>query len=209
MLAINGTWLGPNFEQYRACLEFIEIQGSYSGENLASTVYKTLKRLSLLQKLLTITSDNASNNDTLCRYLLDILSRIFDDHLEEYPIHNETMRFKGKESHIQYFTYVLNLVVKDILAFLGSNTYKDATAFLDRVAKAKWKKITVPGAAGVIAILRILVLWIARSPQRIQEWDNCENTSKAINYDVDTRWNSTERIIADAEDCHPALDDTV
>ena len=120
---------------------------------MASTVYKTLKRLSLLQKLLTITGDNASNNDTLCRYLLGILSRIFDDHLEEYPICDGTMRFKGEESRIQCFAYVLNLVVKDMLAFLGSSIHKDATAFLNRVAKAKWKKITVPGAAGVIAIL--------------------------------------------------------
>jgi hypothetical protein len=187
MLAINGTWLGPNFEQYRACLEFIEIQGSHSGENLAATVFKTLKRLGLLQKLLTITSDNASNNDTLCRHLHSILSRLFDDHLEEHPIRNGTMRFKGEESRIQCFAHILNLMVKDILKFLGSSTHKDATAFLDRVAKAKWKKITLPRAASVIAILRILVLWIARSPQRIQEWDNHENTSKAINYDVDTR----------------------
>ena len=74
------------------------------------------------------------------------------------------MRFKGEESYIRCFAHVLNLVVKDMLAFLGSSTHKDATAFLDRVAKAKWKKITVPGAARVIAILRILVLWIARSP---------------------------------------------
>ena len=120
-----------------------------------------------------------------------------------------TIRFKGKESCIWCFAYVLNLVVKDMLAFLGSSIHKDATAFLNRVAKAKWKKITVPGAAGVITILQILVLWIVKSPQQIQEWDNCENTSKAINYDVDTHWNSTECMIADAEDCHPTLDDTV
>jgi hypothetical protein len=69
MLAINGTWLGPNFQQYRACLEFIEIKVTYSGENLATIVYRTLKRLGILQKLLTITGDNAYNNDTLCRYL--------------------------------------------------------------------------------------------------------------------------------------------
>jgi hypothetical protein len=55
-------------------------------------------------------------------------------------------------------------MVKDILKFLGFSTHKDATAFLNRVAKAKWKKITLPRAARVIAILRILVLWIARSP---------------------------------------------
>jgi len=56
----------------------------------------------------------------------------------------------------------LNLVVKAILADLGSSTYKDAVAFLDRAsehfAKKTWKKITILGATGVIAKLRLIVL---------------------------------------------------
>jgi hypothetical protein len=92
-----------------------------------------------------------------------MLSRLFDDHLEEYTIRNGTMRFKGEESRIWCFVHILNLVVKDVLKFLGSSTHKVATAFLNRVAKAKSKKITLPGAAGVIAILRLLVLLIALS----------------------------------------------
>ena len=171
MLAINGTWLGPDFQQYRACLEFIEIKGSHSGENLATVVFKALKKLGLLQKLLTIIGDNASNNDTLCRYLHSSLSQLFDDHLIEHPLRGSAMRFRGEQSQIRCFAHILNLVVKDILENLGSSTHKDAVAFLDRVAKNKWKKVTLPGASGVIAKLRILVLWIARSPQRIQKWD--------------------------------------
>lgn len=209
MLAINGTWLGPNFQQYRACLEFIEIKGSHSGENLSLTVFGALKRLDVLQKLLTITSDNASNNDTLCRHLHIKLSRLYDDHLEEIPLRDGRMRFKGEESHIRCFAHILNLVIRDILEDLGSSNHKDASAFLDRVAKNKWKKITLPGAARVIARLRIIVLWVARSPQRIQEWDTRENVTKAVNYDVDTRWNSTLRMIEDAFDCRAALEDTV
>jgi hypothetical protein len=75
MLAINSRWLGPNMKLYRACLEFIEIKGNYSGENLALIVLNMLKRLELRCKLLTLTTDNASNNDILCRYLYEILSR--------------------------------------------------------------------------------------------------------------------------------------
>jgi hypothetical protein len=74
------------------------------------------------------------------------------------------MQFKGENSRIRCFAHVLNLVVKDILNVLGSSTHKDTSDFLDRVAKAKWKKITLPGAAGVIYRLQTLVLWIARSP---------------------------------------------
>ena len=108
--------------------------------------------------MLTITRDNASNNNTLCQHLYAKLERLYDDHLTEHPCCEGFMRFKGNESRIRCFAHILNLVVQDILQDLGSSTFKDATAFLDRAAKNRWKKITLPGAAGVIAKLRIIVL---------------------------------------------------
>ena len=85
MLAINVKWLGSNFEVYQACIEFIEIMGSYSGENLAAIVENAFKKHEIRQKLLTITGDNISNNNIFCRHLYISLSRSFDDHLEEFP----------------------------------------------------------------------------------------------------------------------------
>ncbi|KAK9386042.1 hypothetical protein V1515DRAFT_605937, partial [Lipomyces mesembrius] len=49
---------------------------------------------------------------------------------------------------------------------------------------------------------RVLALWIHRSPQRKQKWnDVCKIsnlTDKFIEYDFDTRWNSTFRMLDDA-----------
>ena len=75
VLAINVSFLGLDFQVYQRCIEFIEIKGSHSGKNLAKIVEKALNKHDLLQKLLTITADNASNNDTLCRYLYTSLKR--------------------------------------------------------------------------------------------------------------------------------------
>jgi hypothetical protein len=91
MLAINVKWLSPDFEALQCTIEFIEIQGSHSGENLAVIVENTLKRHGILQKLLTITGDNASNNDTLCCHLHTSLKHKYDDHLSEYPSHKGTV----------------------------------------------------------------------------------------------------------------------
>ncbi|KAK5215871.1 hypothetical protein LTR72_011123 [Exophiala xenobiotica] len=42
----------------------------------------------------------------------------------------------------------------------------------------------------------MLVLWIARSLQRLQEWREV-SPRKLVSYDVETRWNSTYTTIAD------------
>jgi hypothetical protein len=60
--------------------------------------------------------------------------------------------------------------MKAILRSLRASSYKEAMELLDDVAKKSWKIIKAPTAP--IAKLRLLVLWIARSPQRIQKWDN-------------------------------------
>ena len=212
MLAINIRWLDKDFRRHQHCIEFIEIQGSHSGENLASVVLTALKRHDMCHLLLTITGDNASNNDTLCVNLHELLLREYDDYLEEFPDRNATMRFRREASRIRCFAHVLNLIVKAILAELGSSTYKQATEYLDRVseaiAKRKERQLDLPGAQGVVAKLRIIVLWIIRSPYRIQEWKKRDNTPKIINYDVDTRWNFTLRMIDDAFDCRSAINDS-
>ena len=68
------------------------------------------------------------------------------------------MRFKGEQSRIRCLAHILNLIVKAILHNLGSSTQKEAVAFLDRVTTNRWQKITLPGAQGVIARLRIIIL---------------------------------------------------
>jgi hypothetical protein len=96
---------------------------------------------------------------------------------------------------INYMAYVDNLVVKAILRDLGSSIYKDTCDFLNRVKYLGWNKIIIPGAAGDITVLRIVVLWMNYSSQYIQEWKNMPGVTKIIPYDVNTRWNYTLTIL--------------
>ncbi|KAK9349959.1 hypothetical protein V1523DRAFT_128329 [Lipomyces doorenjongii] len=54
-------------------------------------------------------------------------------------------------------------------------------------------------STGTLAKLRIFALWIDRSPQRRQKWkeicDFLNLPNKFIQYDVDTRWISTFRML--------------
>jgi hypothetical protein len=60
----------------------------------------------------------------------------------------------------------------------------------------------------VIAKLRIIILWIHRSAQRVQEWRQRDDIKKLPNYDVDTRWNFTLKMIDDLFDCRGAINDS-
>ncbi|KAH8751562.1 hypothetical protein BGZ57DRAFT_774823, partial [Hyaloscypha finlandica] len=120
---------------YKALLDFINILGSYSGDNLTEVIFRIGKRYGILHKILIITRDNALNNDTLCYYLYSRLLYKYDSYIEENPIRGASMRFKGENSQIRYFAYILNLIYKAILRSLSSSTYTDAVAFLNRVAE--------------------------------------------------------------------------
>ncbi|KAK9364464.1 hypothetical protein V1509DRAFT_643652 [Lipomyces kononenkoae] len=60
ILGVVGHWLAPEFVYKERVLEFKELNGLHSGENLAMVVGDLLEELNLNAKLLTITGDNAS-----------------------------------------------------------------------------------------------------------------------------------------------------
>jgi hypothetical protein len=62
ILGIVGHWLTEDFVYREKVLEFTELHGPHSGENLAAAVEILLIELNLEHKLLSITGDNASNN---------------------------------------------------------------------------------------------------------------------------------------------------
>ncbi|RKF58372.1 hypothetical protein GcC1_183036b [Golovinomyces cichoracearum] len=58
--------------------------------------------------------------------------------------------------------------------------------------------------------LRILVLWVAKTPQRKKQWQLVYRANglseKFIEYNVDTRWSSTYRILQDAIKAKPQIE---
>lgn len=58
-------------------LKFTELPATHSGENMAETLQKMLVELQIEEKLLTITADNASNNEFL-------VSEIYFSQSEKY-----------------------------------------------------------------------------------------------------------------------------
>jgi uncharacterized membrane protein len=61
------------------------------------------------------------------------MTYLYNNFLDLIPVYERFMRFKGEESKVDCLAYIDNLIIKAILASLGSSTYKNACLFLDRV----------------------------------------------------------------------------
>jgi len=79
-------------------LDIVEVACSHSGFNLATAFAKILEDFGISDKILSITCDNASNNDTM----IEELAVLIDD-------------FPGPANQTRCFLHILNLVVKSII----------------------------------------------------------------------------------------------
>ncbi len=164
IFGVIGHWITPDFERREELLEFTELYGPHSGENMADILLITLQELEIAPKLLTITGDNASNNGTLCDALQTELRKTYDDEDDEFRM-KPLMRFHGRKSFIRCLAHIINLICKDVLATLKAGSAKEAKAILDELAAQKDHSFTsTHSTKGAIAKLRLLVLWITRSP---------------------------------------------
>ncbi|KAJ5082681.1 hypothetical protein N7532_011724 [Penicillium argentinense] len=188
ILGVIGHWLTEEFDYRERVLEFTELHGPHSGENLATAIETLLIELNLEHKLLSITGDNARNNERMVLQLFEKLQQSGANTL-----------FCGLGSYVRCLAHIINLIVKDILSALKSGNTEEATSICDNLDRGEHHSFHT---LEPLAKLRILAIWIHRSPQRRQAWkNNCKRMNlpeKFIQYDVDTRWNSTFRMISDA-----------
>jgi len=170
IFSVIGHWITPDFEKREELLEFTELHGPHSGENMADILLTMLEELEIAPKLLTITGDNAGNNGTLCDALHADLLKTYGDEDDQFRM-KPLMRFHGRKSYIRCLAHIINLICKDVLASLKAGSAREAKAILDELATQRDPSFTSASSVkSVIVKIRLLVLWIARSPQRRQEW---------------------------------------
>ncbi|KAK9489617.1 hypothetical protein V1508DRAFT_400662, partial [Lipomyces doorenjongii] len=152
--------------------------------NMTTVVSDLLEELNLGPKLLTVTADNASNNEVLISELHAILVEKHDSLEQLSSNEGPVIRFEGHSTYIRCNAHVINLIVGDILIALTSGDSQSANLACDAL---RAHKSLEPGLSP-LARLRIVVLWIDRSPQRRNRWKKLcrleELPEKIIPYDV-------------------------
>lgn len=189
-LAIVGHWIGEDYKYHERLIDFIELEGQHTGENIAKVVIDVLKSLGIASKLLSITMDNASYNDKL--------SVVLDDELEQLikEGHIEKKKFDGTNSIIRCIAHILNLIVKSILDNLKSGTAHEVYKVFDKINNHEQKE-----TLNALMKIRAIPLYVKQSLQRKNQWLQLipkDSRKKFIQFDVETRGNSTYNMLDDA-----------
>jgi hypothetical protein len=74
ILGIIVHYIDDEWNLCERLINFQEIHGRHTGENLAEAVMDTLETYNIITKFWTVMGDNASNNDTLASTLCELLA---------------------------------------------------------------------------------------------------------------------------------------
>jgi len=71
-MASTGYFIDSNWEYWEVLLGFEPLSGQHTGLNLGGVLWDILQKYDIEDRILAITTDNASNNSTLVESLYDI-----------------------------------------------------------------------------------------------------------------------------------------
>ena len=101
-LSLTAHYVDKDWVLQGFVLDLIPHLGDHSGRNTAKHVLASLEKFNLVEKLLTITMDNVSSNDTMVKELSAML-------LEKHAV------VWDPEFRVRCFPHILNLAVQDAL----------------------------------------------------------------------------------------------
>ena len=190
-MAITGYFLDQNWDYREVLLGFEPLEGTHTGTNLSSILSETLQRHYILDRIMAITTDNASNNQTM-------IASIQDSHPGIALI------------RIPCLAHVIQLSLKQLLGQMKANPQNDTvemiwTEELNQAAQQRSRKLDI---ANTLNKARSLAIYINASPQRRDNFLKLQTNQPTLVpiQDVRTRWNSTYLMLQRAKRLQSDLD---
>ncbi|KAJ5366096.1 hypothetical protein N7541_000037 [Penicillium brevicompactum] len=109
-IAITGY-----LDYHKILLGFIPIHGQHTGAHLAEILLEVLQEHQIIDRVIAITTDNASNNKTMVDSLCESIQRV------DLPLSTEIIR-------VPCLAHVIQLSLKDLLGLMKVNPKNDKTA---------------------------------------------------------------------------------
>ncbi|XP_047340261.1 zinc finger BED domain-containing protein RICESLEEPER 2-like [Impatiens glandulifera] len=105
-MVITGHWIDFSWKLQKRVLSFANIPPPRGGLQISDVIFKCMKEWGIENKVVTITVDNASNNDVAIRYMKDTIRR------------SRTLPCDGNLFHVRCCAHILNLCVQDGLGVI-------------------------------------------------------------------------------------------
>ncbi|KAG4066329.1 hypothetical protein HA402_000553 [Bradysia odoriphaga] len=122
-VAIRAHWINSEWVYETVLLDFLYIDGSHDGQKFSDIFLKCLDRFEIpFSKVLALTMDNASPNDTFMEFLRRHGIEIGVD-------------LSASANRVRCMLHILNLVVQDILAFLKIPLNYEEDVFIEEKKK--------------------------------------------------------------------------
>jgi hypothetical protein len=182
---VIGSWIDENWEIHNEVLDLQMLEGEHTGKNIAKAFDEVLQNFDIWNKLLSITTDNASNMDT------------FFVELEKLA-EPQGSSFTSKDFRIRCLAHIMNLACQAMISACGEVTQDTDQEEEDDDDDDDEKEINVNSSdcdVPFVSKIRKGVAGIRKSPQRREIFKmKCISSklkNKILILDVKTRWNST------------------
>ena len=199
-MAVTGCFLDQDWNYCEVLLGFEHLHGSHTGENLSKTVTQLLSDHRITDCVLTVTTDNATNNNTL---MINVQETI------QSQSRSDTLIFRDPR-----IAHVIQLSLNGLLGKLKVTPtnneveleWSDERTHSFQINRSSSKQIL--GTLKKVILIRKskvrgLAVFINASPQRREAFMALQTKGPPLILiqDVQTRWNST---FYDAESCKKA-----
>jgi hypothetical protein len=151
-LGLTLHYIDSDWKVQKVIVGFEHIVGDHSGDRMADLVIRVSNSFSISEKFLMITTDNASNNDTM---IASFGAR-----------EGKSSVFKGSWGHIRCLPHVINLVCQEILKSIKKIKRKQ----IDRVLEDNSTDFDGKNVILSVDKLSILIRNIRRNPQKFQNY---------------------------------------
>lgn len=121
-MAITGYFIDKDWKYRETLLGFEPLHGAHSGVNLSTILMELLQKYDIVKRVLAITTDNASNNNTLI------------ENIQE-PIQSLRLPNQALIVRIPCLAHVIQLSLRDLLGRIKANPKKTTQAGSGRILR--------------------------------------------------------------------------
>ncbi|KAJ5460955.1 uncharacterized protein N7458_002507 [Penicillium daleae] len=194
-IAITGYFIDQEWNYRELLLGFKPLYGSHTGAYLSTVLLDLLEKHRITKRVLTITTDNASNNGTLLGSLQEAIDSL------ELPRSIPVIR-------IPYIAHVIQLSLKELLSQMDANppNEREEIEWTERGHIARQENRTIVDTLNKV---RKVAVYINKSPQRRESFIRLQTKEPKLMpiQDIKTRWNSTFLMLRRAKRLQSAFDD--